>query len=170
MKNTILIIILVFSFLSCNSQTENKSTELKINDLTFIEGKWKAIAKDSSFSSILEYKFSPEGRLLLATNHLYGKDGKVFGIYEGAYLLDVDKIIYMLSGPNGETHQGAALVAKDTITHLARINPGKSIKTYKSQMILKNNYLYYYANYSKESEIPEQLEYKNPLIYERLRE
>jgi hypothetical protein len=170
MKKTILIISLVFSFLSSNDQTENKSTVLKINDLTFIEGKWKAIAKDSSFSSILEYKFSPQSRLLFATNHLYGKDGKVFGIYEGAYLLDVDKIIYILSGPKGETHQGTALIAKDTVTHLARINPGKSIKTYKSQMILKDNQLFYYANYSRESEIPNQLEYTNPLIYVRLKE
>jgi len=85
MKVTALIFITLFLFSTIQGQEAGK---VDLDDLSFLVGKWKAIAEDSSFISILEYKFSPEGRLLLATNQLNGIDGKNFGVYEGAYLLD----------------------------------------------------------------------------------
>lgn len=55
------------------SQNNSLNRKVEIKDLAFMEGKWKARAQDSSFSSILKYEFSKEGKLLLASNHLYGK-------------------------------------------------------------------------------------------------
>jgi len=56
----------------------------------------------------------------------------------------------------------------DTLVHLARINSGKTVKAYRSEIILKGGQLYYYANYSKEPEYPSNVEYTNPLIYSRI--
>ncbi len=166
MKKIVLIIILPF-FVSYG-QNENNPNKTDLKNLGFLEGKWKAMAKDSSFKSILEYRFSPEGKLLLSTNHLYGRNGQIFRIYEGVYLVEGSNIIYVVAGPGGETHQGKAIVKKDSLVHLAKIIPESSIKSYRSELIHKNGKLIYYANYSKESEFPDTLEYKNPLIYHKL--
>jgi len=168
MNRIIIMLICTFSLSMCNAQ--EKDTIISMKNLEFIEGKWKAIAKDSSFSTILEYKFSPEHRLLLATNHLYGKSGKLFGVYEGAYLLENGKFIYFLSGPKGETHKGIAELKNDTLIHRAVLYPGKGTKSYLSEMVLKNDKLYYYANYSKNVEFPTEIDYSEPLIYYRIKE
>ena len=99
---------------------------------------------------------------------LFGKDGKVFGIYEGAYLLADKKIIYFLYGPKGETQQGSVLIVNDTLIHLAAISPGKSVKSYRSEVVLNDNRLYYYANYSEGHEFPLDVDYEAPLIYDKL--
>ncbi len=167
MNKLILIFIWILYLPICNAQEESSSI-IEMSNLEFMEGKWKGMAKDSSFYSILEYQFSPEGRLLMATNHLYGKSGRLFGVYEGAYLLENNKFIYFLSGPKGETHRGTAEIKKDTLVHKAIIYPGKKTRSYKSEMILNNDQLFYYANYSTEEKYPEKIDYSSPLIYKRL--
>ena len=164
MNTIILIFATMFLFHNIQAQENDK---FDLYDLAFLVGKWEAIANDSSFISVLEYKFSPEGRLLFASNHLYGKEGKNLGVYEGAYLLDDQQIIYFLSGPKGETHEGTATIVNDTLVHLASVNPGRYVKTYRSEMVFKDGRLYYYANYTKEKEYPSNVEYNNPLIYVR---
>ena len=166
-KTLILFIALIFYSTAVTQEAEKL---ISIKGLAFLEGKWKAYPTDSSFFSILKYEYSPEGKLLMATNHLYGKDGQLFRNYEGAYFVDVDKFNYFLSGPHGEVHKGMAFNKNDTLTHLAIINPGKSIKSYKSQMLIKDGKLYYYANYSKKLEYPKDIDYTNPLIYKKLEE
>lgn len=151
-----------------SSKIADKNPQTSLNNLDFILGKWKATSKDSAFTSILEYKFSPKNKLLMATNHLYGKDGKLFAEYEGAYFIEIDEVVYFIAGPNGETHRGKALLDKDKVTHLAQLFPGKGTKSYKSEMVLKDSKLYYYANYSKNNEIPNHVDHSNPLIYEKL--
>lgn len=144
------------------------NTDTLIEQMKFMVGKWKAIAADSSFSSVLEYQYSPEKKLLMATNHLYGKNGQKFASYEGAYLVEDGTILYIIAGPKGETHRGKAIVAGNTITHMANIYPGKGTKSYRSEMTLKDGKLFYYASYSKESKIPDSLSYDNPLVYCRM--
>ncbi len=159
-----MLLLLFWSTLSIGQ--EAKAPDLE--DLTWLIGKWEATAQDSTFSSVLEYRLSPKKKLLMATNQLFGKEGQSFGTYEGAYYVEVDRFAYFIAGPNGETHKGNALVQNDTITHLARLLPGKSIKSYKSQLILQGGKLYYYASYSRESDFPEKVDYSNPLIYSRV--
>ncbi len=140
-----------------------------LSDIEFILGKWKATASDSSFSSVLEYKYSPNKRLVLAINHLYGKSGDLLAVYEGAYLFEVGHLVFFIAGPGGETHRGRAELRGNTVTHWAKIFPGKGVKSYKSEMQLVNKTLVYYANYSNEEVYPEKVDYSNPLVYSKVK-
>jgi hypothetical protein len=162
----LMMLCLLSAFLNVHSQ--EKARESLLHDLEFMEGRWQAVATDSSFTSVLEYRYTSIGKLMLASNHLYGRDGTLFRIYEGIYFIDGENLGYLLSGPNGEIHRGSATFNDQTVTHLARIEPGTGTQTYRSEMILKDGRLYYYANYSRESEIPETLDYSSPLVYYRI--
>ncbi len=133
--------------------------------LEFMVGKWEAHAKDSSFSSVLTYQFSPNKRMLMATNYLYNREGQRFAIYEGAYLFEVDHLAYFVAGPGGETHRGTAETEGDRLIHKARLYPGKKVKSYLSEFRLEGNSLMYYASYSDQETFPTQVDYSNPLIY-----
>lgn len=167
MKQLLLVIFFLLHLSACFTQ-QIESACCSIKDLSFMEGRWKAIAKDSSFSSVLEYKFSPEKKMLYSSNHLYGKSGNLFRFYEGAYFIEGNSIQYFLSGPKGEVHKGKAILANHTLTHLAHIYPGTGIKSYKSELSLIDGRLYYYANYSKKDTVPSQVDHTSPLIYEKL--
>ncbi len=86
MKEIALIFTLILSLSIRNGQKEANFMKAEINNLAFIEEKWKATAQDSTFSSVLEYRFSPKKRLLVASNNLYGKEGNLFVEY-GVHIL-----------------------------------------------------------------------------------
>ncbi len=157
-----LIVVFIVSFTDINGQST-------IDNLSFVEGKWKATSADSSFSSILEYSYSPEKLLFMTTNHLYDNNGNLFLIYEGVYLQDESQLIYIVSGPKGELHKGSATFENGKLVHLAKVYPGTEIKSYKSEINTKDGKLYYYANYSNETEFPKDLDYSAPLVYERIK-
>lgn len=167
MKNICIGLLLIVCSVGHAQEVLNEKI-LSINNLAFLEGTWKAVAKDSTFSSVMKYSFSPKRRFLEVTNQLYGKDGNLFAEYEGFYLIENKKLTFLTAGPRGETHKGYAEISRNTVTHKAKIIPGNSIKSYKSELVLKNDKLFYYASYSKDEVVPDQVDYSNPLIYDKL--
>lgn len=136
--------------------------------LEYMVGKWQASPSDSSFRSVMTYRFSENGNLLLATNQLFDKTGKELGTYEGAYYAQDGQLGYYLSGPQGEVHIGQFEPKTNQVVHMAQISPGDRVKTYKSIMEFKLGKLYYHANYSNSEIVPEHVPLNNPLIYLRL--
>ena len=162
MKRILMVTLLCLAS-SCFAQKDKGG----LSQIEFILGKWKATASDSSFSSVLEYQYSPNKKMILATNYLYNKEGNLFATYEGAYLFEVDHLAYFIAGPGGETHRGRAEVKNQQLTHWAKMFPGKGVKSYKSEMQLKEGRLFYYANYSDKEDYPDKIDYTNPLIYSK---
>ncbi len=158
---------IVLFFVLAVPLSDLKAQEEGLQKLDFLVGKWEAHASDSSFSSVLQYQFSPHKRLLMATNYLYNREGDLFATYEGAYLHEVDHLAYFIAGPGGETHRGTADIKQKSVTHRAKMFPGTRVKSYLSEMRLEDNRLLYYASYSNEEDFPSSLDYSNPLVYIR---
>lgn len=136
--------------------------------LEYMVGKWQAAPADSSFRSVITYRYSQNKNLLLSTNQLFDREGNELGSYEGAYYAQNGELGYYLTGPDGEYHVGEFQPNDNQIVHMAQISPGDKVKTYKSIMEFKLGKLYYHSKYSNSEIVPEHVPLNNPLIYLRL--
>ena len=153
--------ILIQGFLI--AQTTNPSLPLSLT------GTWEGYPADSSFRSVLDYQLTPKGKMMLATNELYGKSGKRFAEYEGMYYPQNDSCLYLLIGPNGETHRGSNVLENGHIVHRAIIQPGGRTKSYKSMIVMDGvDAFRYYASYSENEIPPEEVDTSSFILYRRV--